>query len=110
MAIVTVTVSQSAPVVPPAKAAPTVSELVPINGARLVLLDMDNGATPSTVTVTRAGTEPSGGGNRAPLVVVVGASSRSMVVLTSDMADANGNVAVGFSSVATLTHRVLYFF
>lgn len=102
------TVMTYAPVVPAAKAIPLSSEVIPLAGARAVLLDIDVGVTATTITVPRPGTMPYGGDARPTLSSGALTSSRWMVLLTSEFADANGAVTVNFSQTTNVTGRVVF--
>lgn len=95
-----------APVNPVAKAVPLSTEVVSILGYRYALLDLDIGATATTVTITRPG-QLAAGDNRATWSSGPLTSTRLLFLLTPEYVDGNGNVTIVFSQVTGVTGRIV---
>jgi hypothetical protein len=68
-----------------------------------LILHVENGATPSTVTLVDGGVSPAGGLGTSQ-TVVVGASAKMFIAVNPALvAPSTGLITVTFSSVATIT-------
>lgn len=105
MALVEVNVASAAPVTQGALAAPTTSETITAPTWN-TLLELEVGATATTITIPRPGTNAEGD-TRAPLVIGPLTSTRRVIRIHSGYMDlATKNATVLFSQVVGVLTRL----